>query len=97
MSYFDNSSDEPIWLKVVGDFPTVKELQKIIDNLDIDFGDDSKLVAKSSKKRGFYIVKDPEAFQDYEADAVRDMLVASSGIDEVIFSYELESSESFGF
>jgi len=97
MSYNDNNTEEPIWIKVVGDFDTTKELQKVIDNLDIDFGDDSRLLARTSKKRGLHIVKDPEPFQDYEADAVRDVLTAISGIDELYFSYELETSESFGF
>lgn len=98
MSYFDsNSSEEPIWIKVVGDFPTVKDLQKILDSLDVDFGDDSRLVAKNTKRRGFHVIKDPEAFQDYEAEAIRDLLASASGIDEVYFSYELEASESFGF
>ena len=97
MSYLDKNSDEPIWIQVVGDFPNVKELQQVIDNLDIDFGDDSRLVAKSSKRRGMYIIKDPEEFQDYEAEAVRDLLAAVPGIDELFFSFELEASESFGF
>lgn len=97
MSKYDSDNqDEPIWIKVVGDFSSSKDLQKILDSLDIDFGDDSRLVARSSKKRGFYVVKDPEVFEDYEADAVKDLLSVASGVDEVFFSFELEDSESFG-
>ena len=95
--YSNDSQEEPIWIKVVGEFPTVKDLQKVLDSLDIDFGDDSRLVARSSKKRGMYIIKDPEEFQDYEVEAVRDILISVSGVDEVLFSFDLVESESFGF
>ncbi|NBV28122.1 hypothetical protein EBS02_03755 [bacterium] len=95
MAYKNENSEEPLWIKVVGDFATVKDLQKVLDNLDIDFGDDSRLVAKNNKSRGLHVIKDPEVFEDYEADAVKDLLAVAPGVDEVYFSFELEASESF--
>jgi len=92
-----NNQEEPIWIKVEGEFPTVKDLQKVLDTLDIDFGDDSRLLVKSSKKRGMYVIKDPEEFQDYEVEALRDLLVGLPEVYEVIFSFEIVESESFGF
>jgi len=94
--YNTDSSEEPIWIKVVGDFPTVKDLQKVIDRLDVDFGDDSRLIAKNTKKRGLHIIKDPEEFQDYEVESVRDLLIGFPEVDEVMFSFEMIESESFG-
>jgi len=79
------------WIKVTCDFKSADELQNFLDNLDIDFGDDSRLVAKFSRKRGFYVTKEPIPFSDYEADQLLSVLMMTPDIYEVDFDNLSES------
>lgn len=94
MSYYEDNLEtqkSKVWIKVDSDFRNASELQSHLDDLDIDFGDDSRLMARFSRKRGMYITKEPVPFRGHEADQVMSILMTDPDIHEAGFDNLSES------